>query len=143
MVDDEDFGPLSKYSWNRQSCGYARAEVEHRKVYMHRLILGLRPGDRKHVDHLNGDRLDNRRVNLRTVTRYQNNQNRKPFKATGSGYRGVTWDKARRCWKAYYGLDGKMINLGRFATAKEAALVAAKARAEAMTHSREPLLESA
>lgn len=79
------------------------------------------------VDHINHDTLDNRRQNLRVVTRRQNQANmRKCSKATSSKYKGVSWDKSRNKWMAALGpkVEGKTrrIHLGRFDREEDAAL---------------------
>lgn len=143
LVDDGDYELLCSTKWRRHSNGYAAADMGPRGyVFMHRMILGLQRGDGQSVDHINGNRLDNRRCNLRVVSHAQNCQNRNPFPATHSGHRGVSWDRARNCWRAHYMLNGRQVQLGRFQTVEEAALVVATARAEAMGHTREPLLTS-
>lgn len=71
------------------------------------------------VDHINGNKLDNRRSNLRICTQSQNLNGRN----TNKGYIGVSWDKFRGKWKANIGKDYQKIFLGRFDTAEEAARV--------------------
>jgi len=71
---------------------------------MHRLILGLEVGDKRHVDHINHDGLNNQRMNLRICSRTQNMRNRKST--------GVYHD--RNAWKASIGIDGRTVYLGRF-----------------------------
>jgi hypothetical protein len=93
---------------------------------MHRQILGLEQGDSRLGDHINGNRLDNRRQNLRIVTKAQAAQNRKA-NATGlSGLRGVSFHKNRkvRPWMAEGSVNGQRYYLGYFDTAKEAGQVA-------------------
>jgi hypothetical protein len=114
--------------------GYARrnAQVEGKKttVLMHREILGLVPGDGLQVDHINGNRLDNCRENLRICTHAQNHQNYHTRL-----YRGVAWCAARNRWQAQAKLDGKNHWLGYFATEEEAAAVAAAWRRQHMPYS--------
>lgn len=79
IVDDDDYEILSQHRWVfLAKTGYAyRSEYAPRKtVYMHRQILGV-TDRRTDVDHINGDKLDNRKSNLRAVTRSQNQQNQK------------------------------------------------------------------
>lgn len=84
---------------------------------MHQLIV---PGAEE-VDHINGDTLDNRRSNLRPVTRMQNARNQGPKSNCKSGFRGVCFDNKRQLWKAEMGLTNKSIYIGRYTTAEEAA----------------------
>ena len=99
-VDDEDFEMLSHWSWSL--CGkYAARKVKRggktRGIYMHRQIM--LPDPDQQVDHINGDRFDNRRRNLRLATSSQNNINRHDLRADKtSRYRGVTWYKRCGCW---------------------------------------------
>ena len=113
-VDDDDYDWLMGYSWHAQECGYTegdrrrlRNRVEARTAYrielpdgdfafkpttMHRLIMRAKP--RQQVDHINGDPLDNRRLNLRFVTNQQNAWNARGAKSfngkpTSSRFKGV------------------------------------------------------
>ena len=96
-----------------------RSAGSHTTVRLHRLILD--PPDDLHVDHINRDGLDNRRINLRTCTRSQNQAN-SPSRIGSSRFKGVYWDKVNAKWRAQ-GCDGTGINLrlGRFANEYEAA----------------------
>ena len=67
--------------------------------YLHRVILNAPKG--KYVDHINGNRLDNRRSNLRIVSAIGNGQNRPSAARSNSGYRGVCWIERRKQWEAY------------------------------------------
>jgi hypothetical protein len=87
---------------------------------MHRQILGAPPGQQ--VDHINGDTLDNRRVNLRLATHGQNQHNRGKYRNNKSGYKGVSWDKAAGKWRAQIKFNNKKYNLGRYHDPIEAAL---------------------
>lgn len=125
FVDDDWHPMLSCVNWNictnrwtsyavhRERYGQGRRHI----VAMHRLILDAGPGEV--VDHINGNGLDNRRVNLRIVTTHENNLNR--FKNTrgSSQFKGVTWAKER--WQAQIKLHGQMYYLGRFESEIEAA----------------------
>jgi hypothetical protein len=86
---------------------------------MHRLIMNA-PTDRQ-VDHVNGDRLDNRRANLRLATQRENSANTRKRSSNKSGVKGVVWDKARKKWAAYIKVNYRSIGLGRFDTIDAAA----------------------
>lgn len=95
IVDDEDYEELIKYDWSCSKNGYAqrRFEKENKKVStypMHRQILGLTFGDKSCVDHINGNKLDNRKSNLRICNRTQNNHNVGLSKRNKSGVKGVS-----------------------------------------------------
>lgn len=127
VVDDEDYENLSSFRWHYAGAGYAarrrlKAEGGYDKIlYMHRVILGQPDG--LDVDHINGNKLDNRRENLRAVTHQQNmlNWNGRSGSST-SKYRGVSWDKCRNLWKAQIQVKGVNAFIGRFTTEDEAAL---------------------
>jgi HNH endonuclease len=108
-------------------------------TYLHREIMGLGVGDDRVVDHINGITLDNRRANLRILTRAENSQNHQRRRSgSSSHYRGVTWDKSRGKWMARAG----GITLGRFDDEDEAGRVASAWRAMLMPHSQEPALDA-
>ena len=85
-----------------------------KRVYFHRHILGEIPKG-KVVDHINGDGLDNRRLNLRVVTQQQNKRNLGgALTNSKSGVRGVYWHKQRNKWAAAIRHNGKNISLGLY-----------------------------
>lgn len=103
VIDDVDLPLVSGHSWSarcRQQkhgvCWYAATGMAGSLVYMHRLLLGLKPGDHG-VDHKDGDGLNNRRSNLRLATASQNGANSpgQPSRRK-SMYKGVAWAKDRR-----------------------------------------------
>lgn len=73
------------------------------------------------VDHINRDRSDNRRSNLRLCSLAENNRNGSIRSNNNSGFKGVSWDKARGKWQAGIGLNGTRKALGRFDSAEDAA----------------------
>lgn len=114
LCDKEDIEKLLKYYWNENS-GYAKSFFDNKKVYAHRIIMDV--GDfeiNKQVDHINGDTLDNRKINLRIVTSRQNGLNSSIRKDNTSGVTGVCWDKNRKKWLVRVYENGKEINLGYF-----------------------------
>lgn len=93
LVSDEDYERVAAYKWYLHSDGYAvrTVVVEGRKVkvLMHRFIMEAAPGEE--IDHINGNRLDNRRENLRRVNRTHNNANSRPRKGRITRYKGIDW----------------------------------------------------
>lgn len=91
--------------------GYKEGVCNGSKVYAHRLIFFIANGySPKEVDHINGNRSDNRPSNLREVDRKQNSKN----KACKSPIVGVGWDKSRGKWRSQVMVDGCAVFLGRF-----------------------------
>jgi hypothetical protein len=89
--------------------------------YLHRAILNVSPD--AHVDHTNGDGLDNKRENLRVVTRNQNMWNTNGHSDSSSRFKGVSWFSKNRKWVARISKAGRRFNLGVFKCEIEAALV--------------------
>jgi len=87
-----------------------------RPVRMHRLLMPEHPI----VDHILGDRLDNRRANLRPATHVQNIRNQKLRSDNTSGFKGVYRARGEGYWRARIKVEGKLILLGHFATPEDA-----------------------
>jgi hypothetical protein len=124
LVDKECFGSLSKYSWSISRGGYARRgfRKDGNKTYlqMHREILGLSPDDNQVVDHINGNKLDNRRANLRICDRSENNWNVPIRSDNTSGLKGVQWHAKSQKWMAQIGFRYRTVYLGLHETAQAA-----------------------
>lgn len=121
LVDDELYDELNKYHWSISSNGYAqrRVKIGNRTsiIPMHRQIMGLTFGNKQCVDHINGDRLDNRKSNLRLCTRTENNHNMKLSSRNKSGAKGVYKYKNR--FRVSIMVNGKNIYLGTFPNTPE------------------------
>lgn len=103
--------------------GYLWISLPGGRVSCHRLAWFLTHGEwaTGDIDHINGNKSDNRLVNLRAATRSQNKQNiQKPMAHNSSGYLGVCFDKSRGKFVATINVNGKQKNLGRFDSAEEA-----------------------
>lgn len=140
LVDDEDFGLLGDEPWCLTNSGYAIAARRSKgSRLMHRVILGLEKGDKRVGDHINRDKLDNRRSNLRILTPAQSNQNQKPAGRRGSStYRGVTWVAHRRKWRAQWRQRGRpIVIIGVFESEEEAASAASAWRREHLPFAEE------
>lgn len=142
VIDRRAVG-LLRHSWSlhRSRDGvYAKRtrwlDGRRQSFFLHRAVLGLEPDDPRRVDHINGDTLDNRRVNLRIATVAENAQNQ-GSRGGSSSYRGVTWDKSRGKWMATAMLDGRRKTIGRFEFEADAAQAAAEWRALYMPFSAE------
>jgi hypothetical protein len=119
LVDDCDFDDLSKYFWWLTSNGYAARKGKGRTtIRMHRQVIGVTADRSKLVDHINGNRLDNRRENLRACNKSQNGMNSKTRSDSVSGLKGVTATRGR--FSARISVDGRQKYLGSYETAEEA-----------------------
>ena len=122
LVSDKDWFTLCQVSWTESSQGYAvryEGTKKRKVILMHREILGCGPGGPE-VDHINRDKLDNRRINLRKVTRSENSHNRRAMNV---------WkrrDTGR--WTGQISKDGKTTSLGCFDTREEAEEAYTKAK---------------
>lgn len=88
---------------------------------MHRFVIGAKP--EQHVDHINGDSLDNRKANLRFCTLSQNQQNQKPRKGCTSRYKGVNFNKCTGVWIARINFPkNERAFLGQFHDEEDAAI---------------------
>lgn len=132
LVDDEDFSELNKTIWTYSESNklpyVVRTKMMGGKVkfiLMHRQIMGLISSSRKiGVDHINHDRLDNRKSNLRLCNQQQNcSNNTRIFKNKKFKYKGVEFRGEGRSkpWTASKGYKGKLLHLGYFKTIEEAA----------------------
>ena len=119
LVDDSDFDFLNTFTWYRSVHGYASSTVHGKAVYMHRLIM--QPPGRLQVDHINRDKLDNRRENLRLSTQAQNSRNKAGFGKT-SRYKGVRHDCRNGYWVASIVIGGISKHIGCFSEEREAAI---------------------
>jgi hypothetical protein len=126
IVDDEDYETLSKYKWLLSGGKYAqhfwwdKEEKVYKNVMMHRLILNA-PDD-MYVDHINGNKLDNRKSNLRLATKLQNNINVPKYKGKTSKYKGVSWNSKRKRWVSAITINRKQKHIGYFLNEGDAAL---------------------
>lgn len=131
-VEDQD---LAHLNWCLTGGRYAVRAIRNgtTMVRCHRIVaerMGLDIGPGRHIDHINGEGLDNRRENLRSATPTQNHCNRGRQSNNTSGYKGVTFDKRLKRWQAQIQYRGKYKYLGQFDTPEEAAVAYALAATE-------------
>lgn len=125
-VDVTEYDRLSKILWvyhkdKDANTGYATTSGSNgRLIRMHRFILGITERG-VHVDHKNGDGLDNRRRNLRPCPPRFNGANRKKNSNNTSGYRGVSYSKRHKSYVVRICVNWKPIHLGYFKVAEDAA----------------------
>ncbi len=124
LISECDLLLISPYRWRLSTNGYVVATIQgprnSRIIYLHRLLLNPPPG--LQVDHIWGDKLDNRRESLRLATRAENQRSRHTAAHSSTGFRGVT----RTRWGTFQAslkLNGKTIHLGTHVALETAALV--------------------
>ncbi|HDV6327492.1 TPA: HNH endonuclease [Burkholderia cenocepacia] len=125
LVDADDFAELSQYVWYVGNRGYAyRIRRDGRRrthVVMHRQILGLDHDDCRVTDHVNGNKIDNRRENLRICDQRENMRNQKLPRHNTTGYKGVHRVRTTGRFAAQIRINDRCICIGTFDTAEEAA----------------------
>lgn len=147
FIYDADTGALiwkhsdnQRSAWNGKFAGKAAGYIRNdgyriinlagSYLYAHRIIWAMTMGEwPDQIDHINGDRSDNRLENLRSVSATENNRNLRRRAKSVSGRTGVFWDSVNNRWGASIQVDGRSIWLGRFNTVSEAG--AARSAAEA------------
>lgn len=119
LVDDEDFERVSEFSWTTVKHGYVGRRLAKGNMLLHRFITDAPIG--LLVDHINGDKLDNRRSNLRLATQAENLRNRKVHANNRTGYKGVYWHKMARKYAARIAVEKRQIWLGLYEDPADAA----------------------
>ena len=123
--DEHFISPDRARSWNTKFAGkvagstdgrgYREIKINDRHLKAHRiawiLMNGVAPDQ---IDHINGNRSDNRISNLRNVTKAENDRNRATSSANTSGVMGVSWRKSASKWQAQIKIDRRTIHLGYF-----------------------------
>ena len=121
VIDADDFDKVSRLLWHVNNSGYAKSDIRNSRVsthfLMHRLLTDCPDGSQ--VDHVNGDRLDNRKSNLRVCTAAENARAKRKSWVSSSRYKGVKAFRGR--WRADISVNDADRYLGVFATEWEAA----------------------
>jgi len=113
LVDTDALELLSKYTWNVHIGGYAISKINHKHVRMHHLLLDFKfeRGVNTEVDHKNGNKLDNRMVNLRVVSKTCNQQNAyNTLSSTGERF----ISKFREWYRVSVTINGKQLYFGDY-----------------------------
>jgi hypothetical protein len=126
IIDDKDYNKISSFHWYKSVLGYVVCQYKGKLYWMHRLVNNTPEG--MITDHINGNKLDNRKCNLRNATCSLNALNSKGNSRNTSGVRGVSWDRLNRNWRAQIWSNYKRIHLGSFKTKEEAENVYKAAR---------------
>lgn len=123
--DLEDYDKIKEYCWNKDTDGYMKTSIttskhKTKKIRLHRIIV-----DYNIVDHINRNRLDCRKNNLRSSTKQQNCINASIRRNNKSGYVGVIYDKYR--YRSYISYNEQRINLGSYKNLEDAIIARLKA----------------
>lgn len=127
LVDSDDLERIRGFKWELSRKGYVisrkmKAGVL-KRMFLHRIIN--RTPRSMVTDHINGDKLDNRKLNLRSCSNGENVSNQKVRADNTLGFKGIR--KNKRKWSAQIGKDGRHIAIGTFNTKLEAATAYDKA----------------
>ncbi len=118
IVDSED-SHFDKYKWSLSGDGYPMTWISGKYVKLHHLVIG-KPEKGKVTDHINRDKLDNRKGNLRSVAQKVNVRNAGMLNNNTSGHKGVVWDKRSKKWLAQGSFNGTTQYGGYHETIEEA-----------------------
>ena len=127
LVDDDMYEYLNQWKWQVNKNGNKFYAVtswlingKYRTINMHRLITNNK-NTKMHTDHINGDGLDNRKINLRICTTSQNSMNRGLQINNTTGFKGVNYDKFSNKFRAQIRVNNIYKNLGYYIDPKDAA----------------------
>lgn len=137
LIDTKDFDLVNcfKGTWGLSNYGYCRTIVKTKTILMHRVITKI-SSSKVYIDHINHNKLDNRKSNLRETTSSENQQNRTGAQVNSkSGIRGVSWNKNMNKWRAAIKIDGITIHIGYFTDLDLADKAVKEARMKYHTHS--------
>lgn len=130
FFDLEDYDLIKDYCWRKSVSGYVICTTHYDNevgdIKLHRLVTGYQYDI---VDHIDRNKLNNRKSNLRECTCSQNNTNKDPYQNNTSGYIGVYWVRRESKWISSISIDNRTIYLGSFINKKDA--IKARLRAEA------------
>lgn len=111
---------VNSYRWRIDKYGYVYRKTHGMRKYLHHSVCGMAPSGFV-VDHMDRNKLNNQKTNLRHIPRSASQQNVGPYRRNASGLRGAHFDKNSGKWKAEVRLDGKLHALGYYSKAAEAA----------------------
>jgi hypothetical protein len=119
-IDSEDAPKVLGHGWHLSKHGYACSRVFGRLMKMHQIIMEVYSG--KEVDHIDRDKLNNRKSNLRIVDHASNTRNSGLKRHNTTGYVGVSFNKRTGKYCSYIDFNSRRVSIGLFPTALEAAL---------------------
>lgn len=139
IVDDADFEIINNRRWYLSKQGYAIGGESSNGiksfVKMHRLIMGINDANVK-IDHIDGDKLNNQRINLRVASSAQNRHNSRKILNTKNNYKGVSYVKKLNLYQSRCRMNGNDFYLGLYKTEISAAYAYNKKSIELCIYTR-------
>jgi hypothetical protein len=126
VIDSEDYEKVKRHRWYLSQLGYAITGTKITPLAS--VVMGFLTDKFTVIDHINRNKLDNRKVNLRVCTRAENLHNSEIRKDNTSGHKNISWDKQRGKWLVHIKINGKVRHFGRFNSIEEA--ITARGNAE-------------
>lgn len=118
IIDKEDTYKALQHKWGRGKKGYAVSAGKTKPLFLHRLVMGLDDEDTRVSDHINRDRLNNTKKNLRITTQKLNTINTSMPRSNTSGFIGVGY--TNKGWRATINTEERYLHLGYYSTKIEA-----------------------
>lgn len=116
--DRDIYNKVKQYSWHENSNGYVVSStykgINGSAVFLHSLVLDVNNEDGLFIDHINGDKMNNLKSNIREVSYSQNAMNTGVRRDNRSGHRGLFYKKKSKTWFAYINKNKQRVNLGHF-----------------------------
>lgn len=128
IIDLEDLSLIKEYKWylNRVN-NFVYADTGSNSLYIHRLLMNVVFDNNFYVDHVDRNRLNNKRLNLRVCSNIENCRNRGKKGDCSSEYIGISWVKDKKRWFSYIWIEYKRISLGKYKTIEGALIARLKA----------------
>jgi hypothetical protein len=123
IIDSSDYEKVKNLKWGLSVRGYVENGSRKVRHKLHRFLLGQGKESKLEVDHINGNPLDNRKINLRLCTHQQNSQKRRLQANNTSGAIGVSWDRQRKKYMAQLKVNGKKVFFKRVKTFLDAMIL--------------------
>lgn len=119
-IDENTWPIIKKYKWLLVQ-GYVATKIDGKRIYLHRFLMNMPNG--KEIDHINGNRLDNRICNLRICSHSENQRNKgKLIGQYTSNYKGICWRKFQKQWRATIRFKNRKHLIGYFKNEIDAAI---------------------
>lgn len=119
-IDDSEAEQIAAHHWTPDVRKGGRIYFKSRNVFLHRFIMKCEKGDGIEIDHISGNTLDNRRINLRRCSHAENQRNQRRRRDNRTGFKGVSYHKASGKYQAQITVSGKQLALGLYKTPEEA-----------------------